>query len=179
MRGRKALRSGMLFWACLAMLVPTPLLQAATPAASGFENVAPVARDVALGAGGVLLGRVTDRQARPLAQVPVALLSAGEQQARTITDATGHFRFVGLFGGSYEISAGTTHGLFRLWTPGTAPPAHHTSALLVVGEEIVRGQDGPIGYWMGKPLVMTALAGAAVAVPIGIHNHRQSTVASP
>jgi len=56
--------------------------------------------------------------------------------------------------------------------PGTAPPAAQPGALLVAGKGPVRGQTGPIGYWLGNPWVLAALVAVAVTVPVAIHNHR-------
>lgn len=133
-----------------------------------------VALDVALRDGGILLGQVVDTQAAPLPGVAVSLRDRDRELARTETDRNGYFAVRGLRGGVYQIFAAKGHGAFRLWTPGTAPPAAQQGALLVAGCDTVRAQcGGALRFWLSNPCVLAAAVAAAVAVPVAVHNGRR------
>lgn len=143
-------------------------------AADAASQAAPAATDVALLDGAVLLGQVVDPQGVPVPQVPVLLLDKGQELARTQTDATGYFAVKGLRGGTYQIVAADGRGMFRLWKPGTAPPSAEQGALVVAGQDTVRGQMGRgLGAFVSNPWIVAAVVGAAVAVPVAIHNSQR------
>ena len=170
---RTRLQWGVLVLACLGMVVPAPLVRAAV----GGQGLA--ATDVRLRPGGVLWGQVVDANGKPRPATSVTLRQAGREVAGTTTDAGGYFLAEGLRGGTYEIVANHSRGIYRTWTPETAPPSARTAALLVDGGEGIRGQTGPIAYWLGNPWVLAGIAAIAVAVPVAIHNQRAGRVASP
>lgn len=162
------------WWAVAGFCWP-PSLLAAVPDA---PQAAPVT-DVALRPGGLLVGQVVDPQGRPLGNIPVALNERTRPIAQAKTDACGYFAIAGLRGGVYQAVAADTPGAYRLWTPGTAPPSAQQGALLIAGQTTVRGQccgpcggpcAGPISYWLSSPCVVGAIFGAAVAIPVSIHN---------
>jgi hypothetical protein len=145
---------------------------------------APAMIDVALTDGGVLVGQVVDPQGAALRKAPVSLFQRDREIARTLTDHQGYFAVRGLRGGVYQIAAAQGHGIFRVWTPGTAPPSCQQGALLIAGDPTFRGQcsgpcggpsAGPMGYWLSSPCVVGAIIGAAVAVPMAIHNSQRPT----
>ena len=167
--------------ACLGTLLPAPLLGATVTVADGerpFPHLVPKVTDVQLQEGGVLLGQVVDSNAAPVAATPVSLRQIGREIARTVTDQTGSFTFDKLRGGTYEIVAGRSQGIYRIWAPNTAPPTAQPSVLLTPSGLDVRGQ-GPLSYWLCNPWVVTGLIAAAVAIPVGIHNHRIHRTSSP
>jgi len=160
------------FAVCLAVLgfcLPQPLL-AAVPASQ-----APVAIDVALSDGGVLFGQVVDAQGSAKSKVPVSLRAGDRELAVSRTDGGGHFAFSGLRGGVYQLTAAEGISAYRLWAPGTAPPAAQPGALVVAGQDLVRGNwpcpdFGRLRFWLSNPWCVGALVATAVAVPVIIHN---------
>ncbi|MBN2022403.1 MAG: carboxypeptidase regulatory-like domain-containing protein [Pirellulales bacterium] len=179
------LKGAALSLACLGLVLPTPLVQAATVPTDPAANAAGPAKaviDVGLHKGGVLLGQVVDAQGVPQAKVPVTLLDKDRPLVRTATDASGYFVVAKVPSGTYRVVADQTQGIYRLWAPETAPPAAQQGALLVIGHGPVRAQQGPIAYWLGNPWVIAGLVATAVAVPVAIHNHqidKKKTPVSP
>jgi hypothetical protein len=179
-------KAGAVSLACLGLLIPTPMLNAAR-AASGdrpAEKPVPVAADVALGAGGRLVGQAVDAAGRPLAAAPVILQQADREVAATTADQQGRFAVRGLRGGTYRIAAGEAQGVYRLWAPGTAPPSARPAALVVAGDaDRVLGQAGPHGplaYWFCcNPWILAGLVAAAIAIPVAIHNHQVDRAEPP
>ena len=182
MKRVKMLKAGMFSLACLGMVLPIPVLQAAVAAKPDGREItegASACVDVALRRGGVLLGQVVDVNGTPAVGVRVSLCQMDRQIAATVTDQSGYFLLGGLRGGTYEIVAGEARGTYRVWAPNTAPPSAQPGALVVAGGNPVRGQQGPLGYWLGNPWVVAGLVAAAVAVPVAIHNHRIHRTTSP
>jgi hypothetical protein len=157
---------------CLAVLgfcLPQPLLAAVA------AGQAPVVTDVALSDGGVLLGQVVDAQGSAKSRVPVSIRAGDRELAVGKTDGAGYFAFSGLRGGVYQLTAAEGLGAYRLWAPGTAPPAAQPGALIVAGQDLARGNwHGPhfgrLRFWLSNPWCVGALVATAVAVPVIIHN---------
>ena len=170
---RTQLQWGVLVLACLGMLVPAPWVHAAA------GGRATATTDVRLQPGGVLWGQVVDVNGKPQPAASVTVRQAGRDVAAATTDTSGYFLAKGLRGGTYEIAADHSWGIYRVWTPETAPPSARTGALLVARGEGVRGQTSPIAYWLGNPCVLAGIAAIAVAVPVAIHNQRADRVSSP
>jgi hypothetical protein len=168
--------------ACLGMIVPTPFLQAAVPHGNAERHTAAplsTAADIALHSGGILLGQVVDPNGTPLPGVRVSLRQLDREVAAAVSDQSGRFVANRLRGGSYQIAAGQTLTTCRAWAPNTAPPNARHGVLIVLGNQPVRGQDGPLGYWLCNPLVLAGLTAIAVAIPVAIHNHRLDRTTSP
>jgi len=152
---------------CLGMLV--------SPVAAAPQ--APAPRDVTLHDGGVLLGQVVNSQGSGLAKTQISLYSGDKEVARTESDSTGKFSVSGLKGGVYRVASANNQGVYRLWSPRTAPPAAQRGMMLVSGNEIARGQSagGPfsgIANWVAQHPLMTAGAvAAAIAIPIAVDNN--------
>ena len=168
--------------ACCGMLLPMPAIQAAATDQTTVSQPGMPAKqviDVELRGGGLLLGQVVGPAGKPLVGTRVSLRRLDREVATTVTDPSGYFFARGLRGGTYEIIAGPTRQLYRLWAPGTAPPTAGPGALIVVGGHQVRGQTGPTGYWLSNPWVIAGIVAAAVAVPVAIHNNRIDRLRSP
>ncbi len=157
--------------ACLGMLLPVGVLRAAQPSEkSTAARAAPQVRDVALAADGSMRGRVVSLEGLGQGEVSVVARLAGREVARTTTDKTGHFSLAVPRGGVYEVQTGSQITLYRLWAAKTAPPAAVEAALIVVGEDVLRAQIMPLKYWLVDPYFMTAVAAAAIGIPIAVHN---------
>jgi hypothetical protein len=139
--------------------------------------------DVALRDGGVLTGQVVDAQGAAKGNTPVMLMAGEQELAASRTDQAGDFSFRGLRGGVYQIAAGSSHGVYRLWAPDTAPPSAQQGVLIVSDENTVRGQTqysnnglvpgtsygGRLRFWLSNPWVIGGIVATAVAVPIALH----------
>ncbi len=174
---------------CLGMILPAPALEMAlgaespnqkttqktTPAVTSRPHDA-TPHDATLHAGGVLVVQVVDSRGIPRPGSQVALSQADRKLATGVTDQSGSLSVKGLSGGIYEIAAGQTRAVYRLWAPRTAPPAARSKVVLVADSNPIRGQcdaGGPLSYWLSNPWVIAGLIGVAVAVPVAIHNQRQ------
>ncbi len=126
-------------------------------------------RDVALKDGGILIGRVVDTNNVPQAKVPVSLIAGDRQLAVGMTDEQGYFAFRGLKGGVYHLVSAKGLAAYRVWAPEVAPPNAQPGALVVAGQDLVRGQfGGRLGMILTHPLVIAGAVATAVAVPIAI-----------
>lgn len=190
------LKVGAVVLACVGMLLPPPVVQAATTAADPdskdqAEKTLPEIVDVTLYDGGALRGQVVDLQGQPLARTTVSVRQFDREIATAVTNDVGYFRMTGLRGGMYAIAAAEAVGTCRLWAPNTAPPSAQPGALVVVGDHQVLGQGGcndfqcrPMGcrpvrcyspmsrmkYWLANPLVIAGIVATAVAIPVALHN---------
>jgi len=152
------------------VMLPLQQLLAANPQAMGHAGLSSAAssgeiRDVALQAGGALMGQVVDLQGNPC-QVAVRVVRASDQAPLSVvqTDAQGRFAVNGLKGGVYRVETPAGAAIYRLWAPNTAPPSATASALVVHGDSTVRGNLGSIG-WFGWTLIGLGVA-AAIAIPL-------------
>lgn len=146
--------------ATFGILLPSTVL-ATTPV--------PSTTDIALRPGGVLLGQVVDPQGVAKVGTPVSILFAGKEVARTTTDENGVFAAKGLRGGQYQLNTVEGRKACRLWAAETAPPSARPAALVVSGNDLVRGQ-GPLNAWKewlkAHPYITAGTVVTAVAVPL-------------
>ncbi len=158
MKGLRLVKGMAVSLACVGMVFPQMNAFAAAPERPAKPVVRPASAmtDVALGAGGVLSGRIVDAQGQPLDGAVVSLKQGSRDVARTVADAQGRFVFRGLKGGAYVIEAGQSRGAYRLWAPQTAPPKAQQQALLVAGGPVVRGQFG------GLDIITLTLLGSSI-----------------
>jgi len=168
-------KHGIILLACLGLLIPGPMLQAATGDAGPrdrAERAQPAVVDVALSAGGTLQGQVIDPQGNPMGRTAVSIQQADREVAGTVTDPSGRFRATGLSGGTYRIVAGQATGTFRLWAPNTAPPSARPAALVLpLHQALVRGEGCyPYLQCLRNPWVIAGLVAVAIAVPVAIYN---------
>jgi hypothetical protein len=156
---------------CFGMLV--------SPVAAAPTAVAP--RDVALHDGGVLVGQIVDAQGGAVAKTPVSLYESGKEIARTESDSTGKFKVSGLKGGVYQVASANNSGVYRLWSPRTAPPAAQRGLMLVSHGDLARGQGGGGPFsgvvdWVAKHPIMTAgMVAAAIAIPVALDDDDPAT----
>ena len=134
---------------CLGMLL-SPTAMAAAPLAAPS--------DVALGDGGVLVGQVVDAQGMAVALATVTLADHQQEIAKVRADQDGKFSVPGLRGGVYRISSRGQDTMYRLWAPNTAPPIAQQGVILVVGDEVVRGQYGLFAHLLARSSWSAALA---------------------
>jgi len=155
-----------------------------------------VVADVAMTADGRLVGQVLDGRGSPLAGTRVAILDQGGQAAGATTDAAGYFAVAGLRSGVYQVAAAEGRAFYRVWAPGMAPPGAGQGALVVAGEDLVRGQLGSFlpfggfggrfgGFGMGglsgifsNPWFAAAAVSASVAAPVAAHNAERNRIES-
>jgi len=152
--------------ACVGMVVP-PAAFAAEPAAG--------ATDIALRQGGLLVGQVVDRQGVPQANRTVSIQYGPHEIVRTVTDQNGTFAAQGLRGGQYQLVTHEGISVCRLWAANTAPPAARPAALVVTGNQVVRGQWGAAGPLHGSvewvkahPYITAGVVAAAIAIPLAL-----------
>jgi hypothetical protein len=145
---------------------------------------APAVVDVALGQGGVLQGQVVSLQGSGQAGVPVFVKAQEHNVATTVTAADGTFSVQGLRGGVYQVAAAKGQGIYRAWSPGTAPPAAQNTAIIytqngkVDGNVVVyTGQGGGFSPKMllTNPIVIAGVVATAVAVPVALANSHHAS----
>ena len=130
---------------CLGLLMGQLPAWALGPAPPGQQPV-PTARpatpitDVTLDDTGRFVGQVVDAQGQSRDGVLVVLRQGHRELARTMTDARGHFAMTGIPAGLYQLDAGSTRAVYRVWTAESAPPqARHQAVLVVKTDPLVRG----------------------------------------
>ena len=159
----------------LSMCLPASALAQVGPAPT------PTVTDVALGPGGYLSGQLMDSHGVPLAKVLVSLQDdQGREVASVTTDEQGRFAVQGVRGGVHQLVTPQGRWFYRLWTPETAPPSAQQGALMVTGDETVRGAAPHSGlkFWYTNPLVIGGLVATAIAVPVALtasHHHRPAS----
>lgn len=156
--------------ACVGLIAP--------PSAFAGTAATPAVADIALGEGGVFVGKVVNAQGAPIAGTTVSLRQGGAEIVSTVTDAEGVFAAQGVRGGQYQVVAEEGSVVYRLWSPGTAPPAANQSALIVTGSEIVNGQyvehpghhrGGGLVEWVKRhPILVGTGIAAAIAIPLAV-----------
>jgi hypothetical protein len=127
----------------------------------------PVVTDVALRDGGMLQGKVVDLQGAGVAGVPVSVQAQNREVAAATTANEGRFSIPGLKGGVYHVAAAEGHGVYRLWTAGTAPPSAQNDA--IVYTQYGYG-PGAMKMFFANPIVIAGLVATAIAVPIALSN---------
>lgn len=165
--------------ACINLLIPLPLLQAAdTPLAPVAKTTAPLAakvvtRDVALSETRELRGRMVDKNGQRVGNRTVVAVHSDKSSLQTMSDANGEFRFVGAKPGVYQIASQRSYQVCRCWAANTAPPAATQQLLVVEGDETLRGQK-PVGELLCGPVLIGLLIAAAIVIPIAVHNSQKS-----
>ncbi len=154
-----------------------------SPVGSCAETPQPNTVDLILAAEGVLQGYVVNAQGVPASNVEVTITTSSGEKVQARSDLKGRFGYRGLAGGTYQLA--TDHGVVncRAWHATTAPPRAAATLLMVHDENLVRGQwSAPPGLNSGvsrmkrvmtNPFAVATIIGAAVAIPVAIHNANQ------
>ncbi len=143
---------------------------------SADANVLPPPQiaDVALRDGGVLVGQMVNGQNAPLSGVRVSLQDTQNREvAAAVTDGQGSFAISGVRGGLYQVVTPQSRQVYRVWSPGMAPPSAQQGILLVAPGQTVRGQGcdtcgSPCGGLCSRTGAIGALVGAGVATAIAV-----------
>ena len=133
---------------------------------------APIVTDIALADGGTLHGQLVDLRGGGISGAPVSLRAQDREVANTMTTTDGRFQVQGLQGGVYQVAAGQGQGIYRFWTPGTAPPAAQKGAIVYTGSN-----SGGVGIkgLLSNPLVIAGVIATAIAVPVALSNTRSAS----
>jgi hypothetical protein len=165
--------------ASLVLLVLVPQLTlAATPKVEAEKPARlPVLTDIALQKGGILVGRLTDDKGKLRGEQKIIIRQENQLVAEVTTGKNGQFMVEGLQGGIYEIASDKGAGSFRAWATDTAPPSAKQFAVLIEGDEVVRGQWGwvptpgsfpspnfTVGEWIGITLGAAGLVVGTIAL---------------
>ena len=137
----RTLRFAMVVTAGLGVAAPQCALQAGEKPAAA-KKAAPKVADVTLTQNNALSGAVVSEAGKPVDGAIVVLTKEGKPVAKTTSNAQGKFALASVKSGSYELKAGHTTRLVRLWNSDVAPPASAEKATLVMDSTTVRAQDG-------------------------------------
>lgn len=172
----KLVRSAAIVLATMGLVVPMPSVQAAeSNRAITRQATATIAADVSKLQDGTFAGRVVDHSGTVVKDKEVIVRQGSKEIARGRTDREGMFSVKDLKPGAYQVSAGTTEGLFRVWNDQAAPPSARKNALIVLGHNGTRGQYASVddcgpGGWGGfrslDPTILLLTAGVIAAVVI-------------
>lgn len=170
----RMLRKAAVALAVGGMLFPQTDVLAATPGPLPAEQAAPAMPevvDVALSAGGTLVGRVIDEQGQPVDGALVSFRQGDHEVASIVSAQDGTFSADNLRAGVYVVQAGQGEGVFRFWAPNTAPPSARQDAVIVSGTQVVRGQFGHGG---GNLLLLGVAITGVVLSGVALHEIRQT-----
>ncbi len=145
--------------------------------ASASESATVLAvHDVRMDQHGSLHVVVVNAQGHPMPATQVMLIPAGEDKSiRGTTNVQGRCEFRSLTGGSYSLQ--TSEGICRcrIWTSRAAPPKAAEQLLIVNDRSVQRGQRPIREMFHSDPILMTAIAVAAIAIPVAIHQSRDDS----
>ncbi len=95
--------------------------------------------DVKLDKTGLLRGVVINLRGIPVANALVAIRKTDGEVVRIATDAFGCFAVDGLLEGTYRLTTERLVRRIRTWVAAAAPPEAGQLALIVLGDDVVRG----------------------------------------
>ncbi len=163
-------KTGLAALAVAGTLLPVEALEAAQPEAASQEKAAKVAsliRDIKLTEDGLFRGQVADAKQKPVANAVVSVRQARKEIVRTKTNARGIFEVTNLKPGVYYVVAGTSHGVYRVWSNRTAPPKAMASAKMVSDMSIVRAQGQVLYDEDGQAYGQVRIVDNGGLVPVG------------
>ena len=107
-------------------------------------------------------------QNAPQSGVRVSLQDMRNQEVvAVVTDRQGGFAIQGVPGGTYQLVSPQGRQVYRMWSPGMAPPSAQQGVLMVTPGPAVRGQLGD-GSFLGSPALIGGVIGAGVATAIAV-----------
>lgn len=119
---------------------------------------------------------VVNAQGHALPGTEITLTQVGKMEGiRGTTNAEGRCVFRTLVGGSYRLRTSEGVCLCRLWTARAAPPKAADRLLIVNDQFVQRGQRPIREMFYSDPILMTAIAVAAIAIPVAIHKSRDDS----
>jgi hypothetical protein len=158
--------------ACVMMVSPSAALaeSVCANASVGPSKATNVVVDVALQDGGVLVGQVFNSAGMTRANVPLMIRDRMGRNMQVEADGMGVFTVKNVQGGIYQIRVGNTVAAYRLWAPGTAPPAARSGVVLVDNQQVSRGQGKGRSSVFRHPWAITSFVAAAIIIPIAVTN---------
>lgn len=173
-------------WARGAAIVA--VLNLAAPQALVFAAEAPAAtkpakaiKDIKLTSAGELTGRVVTAEGKAVDGAAVTISQNGKALTKAVSTASGEFKVANLKTGLYQVSAGRTSQVVRVWPQDVAPPNALAQTTLVQGN-VVRGQD-EFDYLETDEIIIGVIAVTALGVGIGAlvaaNDDDNNNVASP
>ncbi len=163
-------KTGLAALAVAGTLLPVDALEASQPETARQEQAAKVAsliRDVKLTEDGLFRGHVADGKQEAVTNAVVSVRQARKEIVRTKTDANGVFEVTNLKPGVYYVVAGTSHGVYRVWSNRTAPPKAMASAKMVSDMSIVRAQGQVLYDENGQAYGQVRIVDNGGLVPVG------------
>lgn len=170
----------------IGMLVTAPVL--------ADEPVQLRSRDVRLHSGS-LSGVVLNRESHPVPGVVVNLMHGRNVIATATSDDNGNFAVHGLRNGGHVVSTGEEKELVRFWSSDVAPPNASARLIMVVDEQVVRGQMIPAESFVApgegavagnsmsgvlmNPFALALMAGGAVGIVAIVAHNENDSPASP
>ena len=135
--------------------------------------------DIELRGDGALVGQSLSNTGMPRLAASITLVQDNEVVSESRTNPDGEFSITGLRGGVYELRTDTSTRMVRLWAPGTAPPSAVDAAILIDGDNIVRGQQfgGPPNPFAIQPadVLFWSIVGAGIGIPIAIAENKKAS----
>ena len=178
MKGLRVVKAPVILAVCLGLVLPVPEAWGIEASRAPGQPALEVA-DVVLDARGGLQGVGVDVRGAPQPAAKVALVQQKRDVGLAQADQFGRFRISGLRGGVYMLQSGGQGRFVRLWTASTAPPKTKSTALIVVGNGVVRGQMPLEQFFASDAVVIAGLVAALIAIPIVVSNQGDSSPASP
>lgn len=171
--GCRSIHSGRWLVLSIVILVGSPVLASQ---AVRFRT-----SDYLLGQNGILEGSVVNESGLPAVGLPVRVLHNGHVIAKAISDEKGHFTVESLRTGEHTVHLGTSLQPVRFWDDAAAPPATLSRMVIIVNEEVVRGQDsdGTGSGVFGPNLLPLAVIGGATGITLGTTLGNSKKTASP
>ncbi len=166
-------------FSCLGMLMGQLPAWAFGPSPQASHQAVPTARpatpitDVTLDETGRLVGQVVDDQGQSRDGVLVVLRQGRREIARTLTRDGGHFAMANIPAGLYQLDAGSTRAVYRVWNTQAAPPqASHQAVLVAPTDPVVRGHhiESAVDQLDAITLVMVASSVTALIVAGATYN---------
>ncbi|MHC4879218.1 MAG: carboxypeptidase-like regulatory domain-containing protein [Planctomycetota bacterium] len=161
-------KAGLAALAIAGTILPANLVEAAQPQQKAqAAKAASLIRDARLTEDGIFRGQVSDAKQKPVANAVVSVRQARKEIVRTKTDARGVFEVTNLKPGVYYVVAGTSHGVYRVWSHRTAPPKALASVKMVSDMSIVRAQGQVLYDDSGQAYGQVRIVDNGGLVPVG------------